>query len=39
MTKEEYDKFLEEFDASGDYQDISDTDDYDILEYLEDLEF
>lgn len=38
MTKEEYYKFLEEFDSLKEYEDIPDYDDYDILEYLDEKE-
>jgi len=39
-TEEEYYKFLENYDASGDYKDLPEIEDYDILEYLEsDVEF
>jgi len=36
MTKEEYYKFLEEFDSLKEYEDVQDVDDYDILDYIED---
>jgi len=36
MTKEEYYKFLEEFDSLKEYEDVPDVDDYDILDYIED---
>jgi hypothetical protein len=34
-TEEEYYKFLEDFDASGEYQDLPDVDDYSLVEYFE----
>ena len=37
MTKEEYYKFLEEFDALKEYEDILDEDDYEIID--DDIEF
>jgi len=39
-TEEEYYKFLEDFDASGAYEDYPEVDDFAVIEYIEnDLEF